>query len=184
MTDMLLTKISQLLKMKGRAVIAIDGMAAAGKSTMAKELAENFKGQVIYMDHFFLPAELRTEERLEEAGGNVHYERFATEVAEALNEGTPVDYGIFDCSEMKITHSCHIENKGLIIVEGAYSLRPEFRPLYDLKVFMEVSPQLQMERILKRNGPMKAKVFEEKWIPLEKRYFKELKVRDAADILL
>ena len=32
------------------------------------------------MDDFFLPPALRTPERRSEPGGNVHYERFLTEV--------------------------------------------------------------------------------------------------------
>ena len=48
------------------------------------------------MDDFFLPMELRTAERLEEPGGNVHYERFSAEVdvykRQVCSDGRP--YGI------------------------------------------------------------------------------------------
>ena len=75
-------------------VIAIDGRCASGKTTLAKALQTEglpekvatektfLKKQnvgVIHMDDFFLPRELRTKERLSEAGGNVDYERFAEE---------------------------------------------------------------------------------------------------------
>ena len=57
-------------------MLAIDGMSASGKSTLAQEVADKYGGSVVHMDDFFLPAELRTNKRLETPGGNIHYERF------------------------------------------------------------------------------------------------------------
>lgn len=45
------------------AALAIDGMSASGKSTLAAEIADRFGGSVIHTDDFHLPFELRTEER-------------------------------------------------------------------------------------------------------------------------
>lgn len=165
------------------AVIAIDGMAAAGKSTLAEKLALEFGGEVVHMDDFFLPPELRTDERLAEAGGNVHYERFAAEVAKPLAQSRSFCYGVFDCSRMKIAGEKRIDGSGVIIVEGAYSLRPEFRELYDLKVFMKVYSDTQMRRIIARSGAEKAEMFKNKWIPLEERYFEGLKPEGTADLV-
>ena len=54
MKDRLKEHICTLLQEKGgRAVIAIDGMAASGKSTLAARLAEELDGCVIHMDDFF-----------------------------------------------------------------------------------------------------------------------------------
>ena len=47
-------------------VIAIDGRCASGKSTLAQQLAGLTGAGIIHMDDFFLPRELRTEERLTE----------------------------------------------------------------------------------------------------------------------
>jgi uridine kinase len=67
-------------------VIAIDGRAASGKSTLAAALKDVIGGEVIHMDDFFLPKALRTEARMKEAGGNIHYERFAEEVVSRLQD--------------------------------------------------------------------------------------------------
>ena len=66
-------KIKKLLAEKQHVVVAIDGMAASGKTTAAEQLTEQLGGEVIHMDDFFLPPEMRTEERLSQPGGNVHY---------------------------------------------------------------------------------------------------------------
>lgn len=180
----MIDRIKAFMAENPRAVIAIDGMAAAGKSTLAARLADEFGGEIVHMDDFFLPFELRAAERLAEPGGNVHYERFAEEVAAPLKAGKSFEYGRFDCSQMAVTSQCCIIGKGPVIVEGAYCLRPEFRELYDLKVFMKVDDDTQMERIVKRSGSDKAEVFKEKWIPLEKAYFEALDVEAAADMVV
>ena len=71
----------------GVSVIALDGRAAAGKSTLAAALAETLQAAVIHMDDFFLPPALRTPQRLDRPGGNIHYERFAEEVLPRLRGG-------------------------------------------------------------------------------------------------
>lgn len=177
-------KIKKLLAEKQHVVVAIDGMAASGKTTAAEQLTEQLGGEVIHMDDFFLPPEMRTEERLSQPGGNVHYERFMTEVAGNLSEGEPLTYGVFDCSSMRTVKKEHIECRGLVIVEGAYALRPEFRHLYDYKVFMKTDAETQMRRILQRGGPLKAQAFEEKWIPLEEAYFRAMAPAETADEII
>lgn len=184
MKKMLTVMLNTLMAERNTAIVAVDGMAASGKTTLAKELSGIFPGAVIHMDDFFLPACLRTDERMAQAGGNVHYERFNSEVAERIEKGEDFSYGVFDCSVMAITKEKRIRLKGLIIVEGAYCMRPEWRHLYDLKVFMKTGRATQIERILQRNGPEKVRLFEEKWIPMENAYFTEYDVENAADVVL
>ena len=61
-------EIERLLAARGRIAIAMDGNAAAGKSTFAAHIAEKAAFQcsvnVFHMDDFFLPPTLRTPERL------------------------------------------------------------------------------------------------------------------------
>jgi len=184
MMEQIMFEVKKALEFKGRVLIAIDGRAGAGKSTLAKELAELLDGEIISMDDFFLPMELRTEERLKEPGGNVHYERFADEVGLKLVYAMPFEYGVFDCSEMKIASKKHIKNGRIVIVEGSYSLRPEFRDLYDIRIFMDVEPDVQMKRITERNGKEMARRFKDLWIPMEEKYFEKCGVKECADIVL
>jgi dephospho-CoA kinase len=70
------------------------------------------------------------------------------------------------------------------IVEGAYSLHPQFGDYADLKVFYDISPEEQMRRITLRNGKEKAEVFRNRWIPLEEKYIKQTDVISRADLVL
>lgn len=170
--------IYRLLQENGRVVVAIEGMAGAGKSTLAKLLAQLTGGEVIHMDDFFLPPEKRTAERLAEAGGNVDYERFSAEVIPGLSVGTHFSYGIFDCTKMAITAYRNIPKSPVRIVEGSYAMHPQFGRYADVAVFLYLSPTVQWERIMERNGAKVAEKFRSIWIPMENRYFREKHVAE------
>ncbi|MCL2513189.1 MAG: uridine kinase [Oscillospiraceae bacterium] len=165
-------------------VIGIDGRCGAGKTTLAGHLASLYNAGIIHMDDFFLPPELRTPGRLAEPGGNVHYERFRGEVIDGVLRGEPFSYRVFDCKSMGYNGCRRISPQPLVIIEGSYSLREDFRFLYDIKVFADISKEKQRERIIKRSGEEAFKAFKEKWIPMEERYFKEMKVKSCCDIAI
>lgn len=165
-------------------IIAIDGRAASGKSTLAEQLSKLLDADVVHMDDFFLPPALRTEERLAEPGGNVHYERFCEEVLPYLESSAAFSYRIFDCSKMDYSGERIIENKPILIVEGSYSHHPKFGGYADLFVFSDVDAEEQLRRIRLRNGEEKVQMFAKKWIPMEERYFVGCDVRKDANIIV
>lgn len=162
-------------------IIAIDGRCAAGKTTLAAQLAEELGGDVIHMDDFFLPPELRTPERRKEPGGNVHYERFLEEVLPKLREEEAFSYQRFDCSKMALGERIPVKNDGFVFVEGAYSCHPVLGDYMDLKVFLDIDAGEQTERIRKRNGEDRLQDFLQLWIPLEEAYFQAFSVEEKAD---
>ncbi len=180
----LINQIAELLKVKPNAVIAIDGMCASGKTTLAVLLSEHFGMQVIHTDDFFLPFEMRTPERLSQAGGNIHYERFAEEVIIPIKEKRSFDYRIFSCSTGSYSSRSSISVDKPIIIEGAYSLHPEFPDIYDLKIFCQTNFETQLARIEKRNGTEALTAFKEKWIPFENSYFDAFKIKEKCDITI
>ncbi len=165
-------------------VIAIDGKAGAGKSTYAKRLQEILDGDMVYLDDFFLPPELRTPERLNEAGGNIHYERFAEQVLPYIREAEGFSYEVFDCSRMAICGSRELGSKPYRIAEGSYSHHPKFGDYADLRLFVDVDPVEQMKRIELRNGEVMAERFRTQWIPMENRYFDTFHIPKQADIII
>ncbi len=162
-------------------VIAIDGRAASGKSTLAEQLRKLLDADVIHMDDFFLPPELRSEERLAEVGGNIHYERFCEEVLPYLKFSEGFSYRIFDCGKMDYNGERKIEKRTIRIVEGSYSHHPKFEEYADLFVFSDVDAEEQMRRIRVRNGEEKAQMFAKKWIPMEERYFASFYTEENAN---
>lgn len=177
-------KIKELLLSKPNAIIAIDGMCASGKTTLAQSLSDESGMQIIHMDDFFLPVEMRTSDRLSLPGGNIHYERFNKEVISSIKNGTDFEYRIFNCSAGGYTDTKKVCISKPIIIEGAYSTHPEIPDIYDLKIFSEISPEIQLQRIEKRNGAEALKVFKEKWIPFENRYFKAFCIKEKCSLTI
>lgn len=172
---------------QGRPVLAVlDGPCGSGKTTLADRLSRLYGAPVVHMDEFFLPPELRTPERLKEPGGNIHYERFLSEVLPGLTAGRAFSYGSFDCHH-GVTKPAFIPESPVRIVEGSYALHPRFEESYRaadaLTAFLCVSPAEQLRRIEKRS-PALLDRFRDVWIPLENSYFQAYDIESRAFVRL
>ena len=179
----LLIAIDKALAERERVTVAIDGRCAAGKTTAAGLLQEIYGCTVFHMDDFFLRPEQRTPERFAEPGGNVDRERFRAEVLDPLTAGKEVAYRRYDCHTQSVCEPIYVSPARLTVTEGVYALHPDLRDFYDIKAFMDITPDLQKERIEKRNPAMANRFFTE-WIPMEETYFRTFAVRDLCDVIL
>ena len=180
----ILQKAAEKMAQARVCVIAIDGRAASGKTTMAELLREVLEADVICMDDFFLPPALRTAERFRQAGGNVHYERFQAEVLPFLSLPQAFSYRIFDCGRMDYHGERKIGTARFRIVEGSYSCHPLLGTYADITVFSDVDGKTQMQRLRRRNGEEMAQMFRDRWIPLEEAYFHAYPIAEKAEIRL
>lgn len=165
--------VDHLIKASSKSVllIAIDGKCASGKTTLGYYLKSLYDCNLFHMDDFFLQPNQRTEERLQETGGNVDYERFQEEVLKVLLRGEQVRYRPYSCKEQSMQKEISIPGRRLNIIEGSYSLHPYFKDPYDLHIFMDISKEKQIENIRNRNGEKRLIRFIEEWIPKEEAYF-------------
>ena len=183
MLETLLSKIDALLCSNSHVLVAIDGYCTAGKTTLATFLQEKYDCNLFHMDDFFLRPMQRTEERMKEVGGNVDYERFLEEVLLPLSKGETFHYRPYDCHSCSLTEPVYVTPKALNLIEGTYSMHPTLASFYDLSIFLSISPELQRERILKRDAMLHQNFFE-KWIPMENRYFEEGNIKEQCDLVL
>ena len=161
-------------------VIALDGFCASGKTTLAEELHTRFGARVIHTDDFYLPAQMRTDERYAEPGGTIHYERLRAEVIDCLGEPA-LTYGVFSHAVMDIVGYITLPFAPVTVIEGAYASHPALGDYMNVRCFMETAPDEQRRRILARNGPERLRLFEERWIPYEIRYEAAFGIRARAD---
>ncbi|WP_084496201.1 ECF transporter S component [Lacrimispora indolis] len=180
-----LLEVDKLLKSnKDNLIIAIDGKCASGKTTLAYYLQSVYDCNLFHMDDFFLREEQKTEERVNEIGGNVDYERFKTEVMNKLLKKQDVKYKKYSCDNKSIGKSSEImKHKRLNIVEGTYSQHPYLGDVYDLKIFMDIDDNSQIDNIRKRNGKEKLKRFISEWIPKENAYFSNYVIKENSVVI-
>lgn len=85
----LLSRIQSLSAQQRPALVAIDGMAASGKSTLAAQLEAAIGGaQTVHMDDFFLPEPLRAQVR-SRLLANADIERFDRGSRRLMQAKTP-----------------------------------------------------------------------------------------------
>lgn len=168
-----------------RLIVAIDGRCASGKTTLAAHLQHELDCAVFHMDDYFLRPEQRTVERLDTPGGNVDYERFYSEILLPLQSGAEqITYQPYDCRTQTLKPSITVNSGSVNIVEGSYSCHPVLWDIYNLRIFLTISPQEQLQRIRARNGNTRTIQFQEQWIPLEERYFSTYRIEERCDLCI
>lgn len=180
----IINSIESLCKTKELVIIAIDGKSGSGKSTLADTLSKLYDSNLFHMDDFFLRPKEKTEERMNEIGGNVDYLRFKEEIIDRILLGREFKYQIYDCKKMALTDYIRVKPKKLNIVEGSYSMHPSLAQNYDYTIFLDIDDESQKQRILKRNGPIAYKRFIHEWIPKENIYFNEMMIKEKCDIVI
>ena len=182
--DEIMVKIRQYIDghpAADRLIIAIDGNCTSGKTTLAGQLAALYDCNVFHMDDFFLRPEQRTEERYAEIGGNVDYERFYEEVLIPLQSGKAFSYCPFDCKTFTLMPPVAVTPKKLNIIEGTYSHHPYFGDVYDYRICLTVTEEVQRQRILQRPAFLHQRFFE-MWIPMEKAYLEGFSIHQKSDL--
>lgn len=165
-------------------LIALDGRCAAGKTTLANRLAEQYGWGVIHLDDFFLQPAQRTSQRLAEPGGNLDRERLISEVLLPLTRHRPGVYRVFDCRTMGFAAVPRpLPAAPVVLLEGSYACHPDMRPLCGLHVFLTVDPGEQLRRLTARN-PARLQDFRTRWIPMEEQYFRYFHIPETCDLTL
>jgi HD-GYP domain-containing protein (c-di-GMP phosphodiesterase class II)/uridine kinase len=175
-----LMEIDNLLKSKkNNIIIAIDGKCASGKTTLGYYLQQFYECNLFHMDDFFLREDQKTIERGNEIGGNVDYERFKSDVIDQLQLKKEISYRKYNCKTKQIEQSSEeILHKRLNIIEGSYSQHPYFGDVYDLRIFMNIDDNSQLDNIRKRNGEEMLHRFIHEWIPKENAYFDKYGIKE------
>lgn len=148
-----LTKIiDEALLLTERFVLAVDGLAGAGKSRLAIDLAERYAGSVIRLDHFFLPMEARDQRQDYPYATHMDFDRFRRQVGKPLSRGEAGSYDVFSCKTQSFDGTRHFGASGLIVIEGSYALHPAVLDIYDAGIFLTVDSDLQTARLKRREG--------------------------------
>ncbi len=161
----------EIIRSLPKPFILIDGPCGSGKSTLATHLHRLYPElNLVHMDDFYIPVPQKTPERLAVPGGNANLERLWEEVVSPYLLGQPALVRPYNAHKDCYLPGYTLDPEEGIIIEGSYSCLPQLAEHAHLKLFVQVDPATQRERIRLRN-PDTFPLFESRWIPLENAYF-------------
>lgn len=73
---------------------------------------------------------------------------------------------------------------GVVILDGAYSARPELAHLFSLRVLLDAPRHVRRARLLPREGVSYRAEWEARWSAAEDLYFEQLMPPSAFDLVL
>jgi uridine kinase len=76
------------------------------------------------------------------------------------------------------------EPAAIVILDGAYSSRPELADLIDLSVFVEVPSAERQRRLVERDGAAYTAAWQERWSAAEDYYFSAVRPPSSFDVVV
>jgi len=153
----LLQQLQQQSQSRDCMVVAIDGFAGAGKSTLAKWLAEHLEAcQIMSLDDFYQPLANKQWVQLSEEAALQAYlptQTLAQQLLQPLQQGQSITWQARDWLTKKLSPEKKIVPRGVILVDGVFSSHKDFRPWVDLRILVSTLPSTCRRRVLARPQP-------------------------------
>jgi para-aminobenzoate synthetase len=177
-------------------LVAIDGRSGSGKSTMARALAQEIPAAVVPGDDFFaagIPARAwAARSAPERARDCVDWRRLRREALEPLLQGHDAAWYPFDfAAGMRpdgtyaiSTERVRLEPAPVVLLDGAYSTRPELADLIDLSILITTPAATRLRRLEAREDPQFLAAWHDRWDAAEDYYFTHVRPPTAFDIVV
>jgi uridine kinase len=176
-------------------VVAIDGHSGCGKSELAARLADGLDAVVVPSDDFYASdvtdVEWAARSPAERVADVIDWRRLRADAVEPLIAGRtaswyPFDFegkrpeGTFPRSTLRVT----LKPAAVVILDGAYSSRPELADVIDLSVFVDVPPAERHRRLVERDGGAYTEAWEKRWKAAEDHYFSLVRPPSSFDLVV
>jgi len=202
MLDMVSANITKR-KFDHPTLVAIDGMVAAGKTRIAKELIfplQRSKRQIISvsLDDFQNPVQIRYRRGRDSAEGYYYdaynYETFLEAVVNPLQpEG---DRRIrrtlisFNASLEVQPEYITVAEDAIILCEGVFLMRPELFDFWDLRIFVDITLETALQRAVEREilevGSYEKvrQIYEKRFFAGQRIYFDRCRPLQRVDMII
>lgn len=177
-------------------LIAIDGGSGSGKSTIAQIIANQLNATLIGTDDFYaadIPDHGWVNRSYKERAADViNWRSLRSHVFEPLMNGITSSWKTFDFNAgMRPDGTYKIDSaviyylpNDIIILEGAYSCRPELADLINLKILIDVPAEIRHARLQKRENKEFLIQWHERWDEAEQYYFHEVCPHSIFDLVI
>lgn len=170
-------------------IVAMDGRSGTGKSTLAAAVAESLGATVIKGDDFYVGGSdehWETLDAAEKVATVIDWPRQRT-LLEALRRRQPTTWFPYDweANDGRLSSQGIVSEPGdVVILEGAYTARPELADLLTVRVLLHTEVGARRERLATREGEEYRRTWEARWTEAEEYYFNLVMPPDAFDLVL
>jgi len=186
--------------------VAIDGVDASGKTTLADELVpliEDFRRTVIRasIDGFHNPREVRYQRGADSPEGyyrdSFNHQAILQDLLIPLGPGGDRKYhrAVFDyrVDTALIKPFCEAPVDAILLFDGVFLLRPELIQYWDFSIFVDVDFDVSVPRAISRDiarseGKMTPQMalakYNQRYVPGQKIYLNEAHPKDIANIVV
>jgi para-aminobenzoate synthetase len=177
-------------------VVALDGPSGSGKSTVATALAQVLGAVVVPTDDFFaadVPAAVwAARTPAERAAAAIDWRRVKAEALDPLRAGETAQWFAFDFAggtrpdgtfAMETEPTRRAPGR-YVILDGAYSTRPELLEFLDLTVLIDAPKEFRFERLRAREAPQHLLEWNARWRAAEDHYFASVRPRGNFNIVV
>lgn len=173
-------------------IVAMDGLSGAGKTTLVNHLKNNLNNSVIiHIDDHIVEREKRYETGQEEWFEYYQLQWNTKYLSEHLFEALHGNKGDVTLpfynkeTDTTMRKKIRIFPRGIVIIEGIFLLRTEWKPYYDYIIFLDCPREIRSERVLERDtyiGDLeeRLKKYKNRYWLAEDYYVKEQKPLDLA----
>ena len=199
--EKIINAVKQLVSQEKTILVGIDGLGGSGKSTISeviKELLikEGINTVLLHIDDFIHPRTVRYNNNFEEwecySYLQWRYDYLIKEVIKPIKKGRSVsgEIEIYDKeNDSYIMQRIDVPLGSVVIIEGVFLQRKELFGIFDYVVYIDVSEQERLERVIKRDkyigdeSEIKEK-YENRYFPAERNYINTYSPHDKADIVI
>lgn len=188
--DTIVTTVGARRSSEAPFLVALDGRSGSGKSAVAEAIAERTMASAVVGDDFYAGGEdsdWADRSPKDRAAKAIDWRRLRAEVLEPLLAGRaaswhPLDFepgvGVLGFVDDVVT----VEAAPTIVLDGAYSSRPELADLIDLSVLVECPDTLRRRRLVEREGEALIGRWHTLWDPAEDFYFAAVRPPESFDL--
>jgi len=184
-----------MLRGKLPLLVSIDGGSGAGKSTLALIIAQELKAAFVQSDDFYdaqiSDAQWDACTPAQKVADVIDWRRLRADALEPLLARQVARWYPFNFERQRPDGTYPLsanfverQPADVIILEGAYSSRPELSDLIDLSVLVDVPIEVRHQRLLERENVDWLAGWHRRWDEAEAYYFTQVRPPASFDMII
>ncbi len=163
-------------------LVAIDGWGCGGKTSLCEGLLDRLEPNAVYLglDEFFWAYPFPPLDPFPHQ--HLRWREIRTTIQDLRTKGVAYPR-LFEWDNLMIGEPIEI-TAGIVIVEGLFSLSPDLRALYDLRIWVQSRVETRLPRVAAQDGAETVDFWSQEWGHREAALFAKERPWEAADIVV